>query len=234
MPLKGFLPAWDFARRRVDVGPFVAWGLATLADHGVRAPSLSRLHEVVDIDGARVCSQALTVASRAPRPRALMNAMVRTALPEVPPSAIAVQACGHVRVLVPGDTRTPAATHTDAAVGHQLDERTLWFALTDAIDTAALHGTDFASSWAPERARRSGDQLLFANDVVPLRPLNVDAGEVLLFTPLHIHGAKTNREAHTRVSVDIRVAPLAPARARNPFVWFPLDEAGPEDRGARR
>lgn len=66
-----------------------------------------------------------------------MRALVRAAIPEVPATAVAVQATGHVRVLAPGDERTPSSFHTEAAVGHDDEERTLWFALTSAL-TAGL------------------------------------------------------------------------------------------------
>ena len=223
--LKGFLPAWDLVRRRVDVDPFVAWCLAQLQTRGIRVRSLAHLHEVIGVDDALACSEALTVASRSPAPRALMRAMVRAAIAEVPAAAVAVQACGHFRVLLPGDTRAPVQTHTDAAIGHQLDERTLWFALTDARQTAALHAADLASSWDAERTRRLDAGICIDDDAAPLRAQDVHAGDVLLFTPLHVHGARTNRETTTRVSIDIRVAPLGAARARNPHVWFPLHDA---------
>lgn len=191
---------------------------------GIRPRSLAHLHEVLDVDGALACSAALTVASRSPAPRALMRAMVRAAIAEVPATAVAVQACGHFRVLLPGDTRAPVQTHTDAAIGHQLDERTLWFALTDARNTAALHATDLAASWAAMRTLGSDAGIDIADDAARLRPQSVRAGDVLLFTPLHVHGARKNRERTTRVSIDIRVAPLGAARARNPHVWFALDD----------
>jgi hypothetical protein len=135
----GFLPAWDFARRRVDAAPVVAWALRVLDDElSVRPPSLERLHEHTDIAGARAAAQALNRRARRPDARALMRALVRQALPDVPQAHTAVQAVGHVRVLAPGDAITPSVLHTDAAIGHDDSERTQWFALTAARGTAAL------------------------------------------------------------------------------------------------
>jgi hypothetical protein len=45
----------------------------------------------------------------------------------------------------------------------------------------------------------------------------------LLFTTRHVHGAIVNREHTTRVSIDIRVAPLLRARARNPYVGVAME-----------
>jgi hypothetical protein len=224
MQLDGFLPPWDFERRTVDVGPMVAWARRTLAAEGIVVDDLARLHEVVDHEGAIACSRLLTARSLEVEPRRLMRAMVKAVLPEVPLAHTAVQACGHVRVLVPGDARTPSPNHTDAAVGHALDERTLWIALTDAFGTACLQGISLAESVGPDAERRRRGELLFEADQPLLRPLPVGAGEVLLFTPLHIHGACTNREATTRMSIDIRVAPFQAAHRRNPFVWQSLLE----------
>ena len=59
--IRGFLPAWDFARRHVDVGPVVDWALHVLdTELGLRPHSLERLHMVTDVAGAQRASQMLT------------------------------------------------------------------------------------------------------------------------------------------------------------------------------
>jgi len=56
--IRGALPAWDFARRHVDVSAVVVWALRVLDESlGLRPPSLERLHEVTDIEVARSASQ---------------------------------------------------------------------------------------------------------------------------------------------------------------------------------
>lgn len=217
--LAGFLPAWDVERRRSDVGPLVDWALTELRAEGVHATSLERLHEVVDAELAPRLSRHLTDVSTRHAPRAALHALVRQALPSLPWDALAIQSIVHFRILVPGDTVSPVPLHTDFGIGHALDERNLWIALTPARGTAALHVARLEASMVSDRARRDGGRFLI-DPRTETRAEEVDAGDVLLFTPLHVHGARTVEGEHARVSVDVRIAPLARARARNPFGYI--------------
>lgn len=217
--LTGFLPAWDLERRRVDVSALEAWVLERLRSRGHQVASLARAHEVLDPAKALEASRALCFEGDGHEARALVNALVRAALPELPFDAVAVQAIPHFRVLVPKDQVSPVPVHTDHHIGHGLDERNLWFALTDARRTAALHAVPFAES-----KRLLDDGALdpgFTRHRLP--PLEVKKGEVLLFTPLHLHGAQVVEEPMTRVSLDVRIAPLASVRARSRATFVALE-----------
>lgn len=206
--LTGFLPAWDLERRWVDVSALEAWVLARLRVMGHPLVSLERAHEVLDPAAALQAARALCFEGDGHEARGLVNALVRAALPELPFDALAVQAIPHFRVLVPGDRVAPVPVHTDHHIGHGLDERNLWFALTDAKGTAALHALPFSES---KRLLGAGGLDAFAAH--ELAPLEVKKGEVLLFTPLHLHGARVVEAPVTRVSLDVRIAPLAAVRA---------------------
>ena len=54
------------------------------------------------------------------------------------------------------------------------------------------------------------------------RALYLSNGDVLLFTPLHVHGARIVEADETRVSIDVRIAPSDAARARNAYAYIPV------------
>ena len=169
-------------------------------------------------------AQHLTQASTRREPRRALHALVRAALPELPWDVLGDPGRRHLRILVPGDCISPVPLHTDFGIGHSLDERNLWIALTPAQGNAALQVATFDESLASDERRREGGRLL-SDPATPTRPFEVERGEVLLFTPLHVHGARVLDGDQTRVSIDVRIAPLAAARERNRFAYIPLLEA---------
>lgn len=221
--LTGFLPVWDVERRRADVSPLVDWTLRTLREDGVEAPSLERLHDSLPPAEALRASRQLTKATSRSAPRRALHAVLRALLPELPWRELAIQATAHVRVLVPGDTTSPVPLHTDHGIGHALDERNVWIALTSARDTAALSVATLAASRPAEEERRAGGRVL-VDPRAPSEPRPCARGDALLFTPLHVHGARVVAEDATRVSIDVRVAPRLGALARNRFAWVPCRE----------
>lgn len=220
--LEGPLPAWDFARARGDVTPVADWCLGELRARGVTVSRLDELHRAVTSAQALELSRALTFAAAARPARSLVHRLVRDALPSLPWSTLAIQTIPHVRVLVPGDELSPVPPHTDHGIGHGLDERNLWLALTDARGDAALHGACFAESMALDLARRRNGDGLF-DRALPLPPIEASRGELLLFTPLHVHGARTVTADTTRVSIDVRIAPLEAVRARGALTFVALE-----------
>ena len=219
MLLAGFLPPWDIERRKGDATRLARWALNELLARGVRVERLEELHHVIDREAAPDLARHLTAASRRAEPRAALHALVREVLPSLPWDMLAIQAAIHFRILVPGDALSPVPAHSDFGIGHALDERNLWIALTPARRSAALHLASLADSIEIDRRRREAKRL-FADDVIApeaLEAYDAEAGDVLLFTPLHVHGARIVEEATTRVSVDVRIAPRATACTRNPF-----------------
>lgn len=224
--LTGPLPVWDLARRRVDVARFTAWIVDAAHAFGVPCSpdgDLARWHHAIDAAQALALSKHLTLHSRAHEPRSLVHAMLRTALPELPWRDVVVQTAAHVRVLVPGDELSPAPVHTDRAIGHGLDERNVWIALTDAHASAALHALPLAPSIAAEVRRKARGTTTIDVAVEDLVALDVQRGDVVLFTPVHVHGARIiepNADV-TRVSIDVRIAPAALPRSGAGFSFVP-------------
>lgn len=206
LALSGFLPAWDVERRTTDVESLVAWVRERLG-----CESLESIH----VDGAKALELArtLSVASAEPCFRTSFHSLLRTVLPELPWDRVWVQTYAHFRILVPGDERAVVRSHTDYGFAHGLDERNVWIALTPARGDDALHILPFDESMRLV-ARSNATAAIY--DVDALAPVDVDAGDVILFTPLHVHGARPPVE-HTRVSIDVR---LVPAKASRPDLSF--------------
>lgn len=218
--LRGFLPAWDIERRRFDVDPITDWVLTTMRGFGVVAAQLGRLHESIDAKRALSLSQQVTFATASAH--RLFHRVIRAALPELPWAELGIQTTAHLRILVPGDTRAPVPAHTDFGIGHWPEERNLWLALTDASGNAALQLADLRTSLALDRQRRRDNQVLLPSDC-PLRPVDVQRGEMLLFTPLHAHCGRTVDGATTRVSFDIRISPLDSLRRRRTVAFVEVE-----------
>jgi hypothetical protein len=215
LALTGFLPAWDIERRRADLAPIAAWALAHLRGLGHPVTGLATLHHHLTPAAARAAAQALTAASLAPELRALVHRAVRAALPEIPAARVWLQTHTHFRILVPHDALAAVPPHTDHGFGHALAERNLWLALTDAEGSAALHVLPLAESlaWQARTGRLHG--VLDGAPEIP--PVPTAAGEVLLFTPLHLHRARAPAGDVCRVSIDVRVRP---AQAQMPDLSF--------------
>lgn len=118
---------------------------------------------------------------------------------------------------------SPVPLHTDHGIGHALDERNVWIALTPARGTAALSVATLAASRPVEEKRRAGGHALVAPGAATV-PRPCERGDALLFTPLHVHGARVVEEDATRVSIDVRLAPQLTALSRNRFAWIPFRE----------
>ena len=199
------LPLYDLERRRVDVAPLLGW-----AHDEVGGP----LDELADAVIARALSARLTKLTRTAAVRALLHDIVRAALGGDAPPSLVVQAEAHVRVIVPGDVELRMPFHTDALLGHALDERNLWLPLTPVHGTGRLRALALTRSRALTAPRGEEDRDLWLDAMLAQAgeepaAIDVDVGEVLLFTPEHVHGASVNESGRARVSLDVRVAPAA-------------------------
>lgn len=209
LALAGWLPAWNLERRHVAVDHIVAWTVAQLRAWGIAVDELS----AIDVAGrhALELAQRLTRESISPSLRRPLHAALRALLPELPWQHVHVQTHAHFRILVPGDAVAPVPPHVDFGFGHALDERNVWLALTDATGDGALHACSLNESLAHVMATGVVEGVL--SPPLALRPIPVRAGDALLFTPLHVHGARPPVGA-TRVSIDLRIIPagtVAPA-----------------------
>lgn len=217
LALTGFLPAWDLDRRHCDVSALVEWTLQRLALEGLQTPSLKSIR----VEGQRALELAtrLTKASVEAEFRHRFHAVLRKVLPELPWERVWAQTYAHFRILVPGDTRGVVRAHTDFGFAHGLDERNVWIALTDATGPSALHILPFRESM---NIVSKSEPIAAIYDVDALVPVSVECGDVVLFTPLHVHGARPPQNA-ARVSIDVRITP---AKASPPDLSFaPLREA---------
>lgn len=205
LSLTGFLPAWDIERRRADLTPIADWALAELRRLGHPVESLATAHHHLGGEEARAAARALTGASLAPALRRHVHRVVLAVLPEIPADRVWIQTHTHFRILVPGDPVAPVPPHTDFGFGHALAERNAWFSLTDAEGSAALHVLPLHASLA--WLGRAG-QLHGVLDGAPeIPPVPTRSGDVLLFTPLHLHRARMPSGALSRVSIDLRIVP---------------------------
>lgn len=202
----------------------IGWARDALARAGVRVDDFARLHEHLDAADAPRLAHHLTVSSRTAAHRAILFELLAAALPDLDREHIVVQSTAHFRILLPGDTRSAVPPHTDHGIGHALDERNVWVALTDAKGPAALHVLSYRRSLAHESARVASGWLLPDVDRDALDPIETRAGEVLLFTPVHVHGARAP-ELATRVSIDVRIAPREAALQRHPSGYVGLGVA---------
>jgi hypothetical protein len=214
LALDGWLPCWDVERRHVALDDIVAWTLAKLRGWGVAAGALS----AIDMSGMRAIELArmLTRESLAPALRRPLHAALRALLPELPWDRILVQTYAHFRILVPADEIAPVPPHVDYGFGHALDERNVWLALTDASGCAALHLCTLQESLAHLTTTGVVEGVLAPPPT--FRPVPVRCGDAVLFTPLHIHGARPPIGG-ARVSVDLRIVPagsVAPGPSFSP------------------
>jgi hypothetical protein len=205
LALTGFLPAWDIARRAADLEGLAAWALREIRRRGHPIADLATAHTHLDGDEARATAKALTATSLDPEARGHLHRAVRALVPEIPADRVWIQTRAHFRILVPGDGLAPFPPHTDYGFGHDLAERNLWLSLTDAEESAALHVLALRPSmeWMGRAAEIHG--ILHGAPEIP--PVPTRRGEALLFTPLHLHRARTPPPGRTRVSVDVRLVP---------------------------
>jgi hypothetical protein len=203
LALTGWLPGWDLERRSGALDDVIAWTLAKLRAWGV---GVTRLDEI-DVPGlhAMKLARALTKEGASQELRGPLHAALRSRIPELPWQDVLVQTYAHFRILVPADPVGPVPPHVDAGFGHALDERNVWLALTDASGDAALHACTLHESLAHLTATGIIDGVLAPP--ATLRPMVVRTGDALLFTPLHVHGARPP-VGRSRVSIDLRIVPV--------------------------
>lgn len=201
LALAGWLPVWDLERRHAELAEVIAWTRARLAGWGVDGP-LEAIRLSSEL--ARDLARRLTQQSLDPALRRPLHAALRAISPELPWDHVLVQTHAHFRILCPGDHVSPVPPHCDHGFGHALDERNLWLALTDADGDGALHACGLRASL--ERLARGGAIAGVIAEPGDLRPIAVRRGDVLLFTPLHLHAARAPAGA-TRVSIDLRIVP---------------------------
>ncbi len=205
LALEGFLPAWDMEKRHADVAPIVQWTLQQLRDLGYSVEDLALLHEVMTPEQARSACKVLGARSLAPELRRALHQAVLQAIPELPRERTWVQTSAHYRILLPSDTISPVPPHTDFGFGHRLSERNIWIPLTNVDGPSALHVLPFVASL--QWMARSGQLYGVFDDMPPTQPVAMRIGEILLFTPLHIHRGFTPKPNECRVSIDIRLIP---------------------------
>jgi hypothetical protein len=205
LALTGILPAWDIERRRADLTPIIAWTLDQIRRLGHPVERLDTLHHHLDTEHALAVAQALTAGSLAKELRRHVHRAVLDAIPELPAERVWAQTHAHFRILVPRDTIAPVPPHTDFGFGHSLAERNVWLSLTDAVGTSALHVLPLRPSLA--WLSRTGKLRGVLDSAPEIPPVPTQSGEVLLFTPLHLHRARSPSRDLCRVSVDIRLLP---------------------------
>jgi hypothetical protein len=179
----------------LPVAPLVAWAERALGD-------LLTVHQRLAADEARAACERLSDETMHAPVRDLIHALVARVVQSRLPGDIHVQRRANLRVVFPREPSHVVQLHADSGAGHCPTGRQLWIPLTPASGTRTLHV-------APLAASRS---LEFDEAAKLARPVALEVGQVLLFTPDHVHGAVLNESDVTRVSLDVRVAP--PSRTR--------------------
>lgn len=205
LTLRGFLPAWDLEKRSANVEPIIQWLLARLHALGHPVERLEDLPSFVTPMQALEIGRACTAASMDGKLRKWVCRAIREAIPEVQGHSVWLQSRTHFRILLPGDTIGPVPPHTDYGFGHGLEERNIWFSLTNVDGNAALHALPLSRSLA-YMARSKIVHGVFDEAPDP-PPIATRIGDVLLFTPLHIHRARPPEKNQCRVSFDVRIIP---------------------------
>jgi hypothetical protein len=220
LSLRGFLPAWDLEKRTANVEPILQWLLDRLRLLGYPVERLEDLPTLMTPHQALDASRACTTASLDEKLRQRVSRAIREAIPELLAHSVWLQTRTHFRILLPGDTISPVPPHTDYGFGHGLEERNVWFSLTNVDGNAALHALPLAQSMQ-YMARTNILSGVFDQAPHP-PPIATRVGDVLLFTPLHIHRAHSPAAHQCRVSFDVRLIPkpLAPKDA----TFAPLDD----------
>lgn len=209
LALTGFLPAWDLEKRAANVEPIVEWVLARLRDFGHAVECLEDVPRRLTAQQARDASRLLTDSSLQPEIRQCVCRVVLEAIPELADRPVWLQTRAHFRILLPDDSVSPVPPHTDFGFGHALEERNLWFSLTNASGNAALHALSLKQSlqWMSRTNTLHG-----VLDKAPdPQPITTNAGDVLLFTPLHVHRAHRPDTDQFRMSFDMRIIPAVAA-----------------------
>jgi len=220
LSLRGFLPAWDLEKRTANVEPILQWLLDRLRLLGHPVERLEELPLHMTPRQALEASRACTAASLDGKLRQYVCRAIREAIPELRGHSVWLQYLAHFRILLPGDTIAPVPPHTDYGFGHGLEERNVWFSLTNAEGNAALHALSLAQSL--EYMVRTNTLSGVFDQAPDPPPVATRIGDVLLFTPLHIHRARTPDEHQCRVSFDVRLIPkpFAPKDA----TFAPMEE----------
>lgn len=205
LTLRGFLPAWDLEKRSANVESIIQWLLDQLRSRGIRVEHLEDLPAFLTPEQALEIGRACTAASVEGDLRKRVCRAIREAIPEIQGRTVWLQARTHFRILLPGDTIGPVPPHTDYGFGHSLEERNVWVSLTNVEGSAALHALPLAQSLA-YMARSKIVSGVFDKAPDP-PPITTRVGDVLLFTPLHIHRARPPEKNQCRVSFDVRMIP---------------------------
>ncbi len=189
--------------------PFDRWLLDQLQAAGHPVEALDRWHEVVPVEATAALTKQLIRATELPAFRDIYFAFVREVLQPLAGVEIAPQRYPNVRAHLPDRPEMCIPFHTDGWYGHGPNEINVWLPLTKAEATSSLALIPHARSQAliaeakARRMRLSEMESLFGPEAAAV---SVMPGDVVLFTPAHLHGNTTNRTGRTRVSFDFRVA----------------------------
>jgi sporadic carbohydrate cluster 2OG-Fe(II) oxygenase len=201
----------DIRTEKYDLARFAfgAWVLAEIRAAGFAIDSLEQFHEAVPFSETSQLTKRLIRATESQGFRNIYFPFLREVLEPILGQEIAPQRYPNLRAHVPDRPDMCIPFHTDSWYGHGQDEINVWIPLTPAKDSASLALIPFAKSQELVRTAQQGNLRLQEMEALfqpHAKPVNVLPGDVVLFTPLHLHGNSANRTGRTRVSIDFRVA----------------------------
>ena len=125
---------------------------------------------------------------------------------------LSIQSKLNLSIQMPYDSTSLLPLHTDALSGQSVFELVLWVPLTNAFDTNSMYifPPDITYRMLNElpSIETDGMDMLYSKYKQHAVFINVDFGDVVLFTPTMFHGNVINQTSSTRVSINCRFKSL--------------------------
>jgi sporadic carbohydrate cluster 2OG-Fe(II) oxygenase len=189
--------------------PFDNWLLNEIRSAGFAIDRLENFHHAVPALETAALTKKLIKLTEGDSFRSIYFDFVKSVLEPLVGTEIAPQRFPNFRAHLPNRPDMCIPFHTDSWYGHGSDEINVWIPLTPAKESASLALIPLAQSHqltheAQTRCMRLHEmESLFSPHA---KAVDVNPGDVVLFTPHHLHGNSENKTGKTRVSIDFRVA----------------------------
>lgn len=124
---------------------------------------------------------------------------------------IAFQKYPNIRILMPKDVDSVVPFHCDKWYNHSTDEVNFWIPLHSVSSSESIQFVNLNRSKKIEKKIFQNNLNYNLIDKLILKyanPINCKFGEMLKFSPLHLHGNVINQTQLPRISIDFRIKKL--------------------------